>query len=68
MTIQLNGEPFELAGETHLLALVQRFLNKSEVAGVAVAKNEQVIPRAQWALTSVLPGDRFEIVSLVGGG
>lgn len=35
---------------------------------VAIERNLEILPRSQWAATVVQPGDRFEIVHLVGGG
>jgi thiamine biosynthesis protein ThiS len=35
---------------------------------VAVEKNERLIPRAEHAACALEPGDRVEIVTLVGGG
>ena len=35
---------------------------------VAIERNLEILPRSQWISTAVLPGDRFEIVHLVGGG
>ena len=35
---------------------------------VAIERNLEILPRTQWVSTTVQPGDRFEIVQLVGGG
>ena len=35
---------------------------------VAIERNLEILPRANWAATKVTPGDRYEIVHLVGGG
>jgi sulfur carrier protein len=35
---------------------------------VAIERNLKILPRTQWIATAVQPGDRFEIVHLVGGG
>jgi thiamine biosynthesis protein ThiS len=35
---------------------------------VALERNLEILPRAQWAETRVQAGDRLEIVHLVGGG
>jgi sulfur carrier protein len=35
---------------------------------VAIERNLDVLPRAQWRDTCVQPNDRFEIVHFVGGG
>ena len=35
---------------------------------VAIERNLEILPKSQWIATAVQPGDRFEIVHLVGGG
>ena len=35
---------------------------------VAIERNLEILPRSQWVATAVQPGDRYEIVHLVGGG
>jgi sulfur carrier protein len=35
---------------------------------VAIERNLEILPRSEWTRTSVQPGDRYEIVQLVGGG
>jgi len=35
---------------------------------VAIERNLEILPRANWAATQVASGDRYEIVHLVGGG
>ena len=35
---------------------------------VAIERNLEILPRSQWSATTVAPGDRYEIVHLVGGG
>ena len=35
---------------------------------VAIERNLEILPRSQWVVTFVQPGDRYEIVHLVGGG
>lgn len=37
-------------------------------AGVAVALNQVVIPRPQWARAPVASGDRIDIFSVIAGG
>ena len=36
--------------------------------GVAVARNDEIVPRAQWGATALQPGDAIEIVRPVQGG
>jgi len=35
---------------------------------VAIERNLEILPRSDWITTLVQPGDRFEIVHMVGGG
>jgi len=35
---------------------------------VAIERNLEILPRSKWTDTELRPGDRFEIVHLVGGG
>jgi len=35
---------------------------------VAIERNLEILPRSEWISTAVQPGDRFEIVQMVGGG
>ena len=35
---------------------------------VAIARNEVIVPKAQWAAERIVSGDRLEIVHFVGGG
>lgn len=66
MTIQLNGDPFDLAGPITVAAL----LNSLEIdpRRVAVELNQVVIRRPAYDTTVIQPGDAMEIVNFVGGG
>jgi thiamine biosynthesis protein ThiS len=35
---------------------------------VAIERNLQILPRAEWNATRIASGDRYEIVQFVGGG
>lgn len=66
MTVQINGESREVPDGftvkdlvTHLGLIANR---------LAVERNSEIVPRAQWEATRLAGGDRFEIVHLVGGG
>lgn len=66
MQIQLNGERCDIPEGLNVSALLVHLgLNP---ARVAIERNLEILPRAQWSATSVLDGDRFEIVHFVGGG
>ncbi len=62
----INGEPARLAEGTGLRALVAERVERVE--GVAVARNDAVVPRSKWAETSVRDGDRIEILVAAQGG
>jgi sulfur carrier protein len=66
VTIQLNGETYELPEPLTLDALLARL----EIDGrrVAVEVNEHVVKKAAYAETLVREGDDVEVVNFVGGG
>ena len=66
VAVTLNGVPEDLAAGTTVADLVARHLESPR--GVAVARNEEVVPRSQWATTPVTHGDRFEILTAAQGG
>jgi sulfur carrier protein len=64
--VRINGESVRLAEGTHLRALMTQRVQRVE--GVAVACNEVVVPRSEWAETFVRDGDRIEILVAAQGG
>jgi len=66
VTIQLNGERYELPQPLTIDALLSRL----EIDGrrVAVEVNEFVVKKAAYADTIVRDGDAVEVVNFVGGG
>ena len=64
--VTVNGEAEELAEGTTVADLVAR--HRSSPRGVAVARNEEVVPRSQWDTTLADDGDRFEILTAAQGG
>lgn len=66
ISVHLNGEPREMAGEMTLDRLLEAFeLTKQRVA---VELNERVVRRGDWAGTIVRDADKIEVVHFVGGG
>ncbi|MFD9485444.1 sulfur carrier protein ThiS [Streptomyces sp. NPDC059991] len=65
-TVSVNGEARDLAAGTTLDALVAALTPAP--AGVAAAVNETVVPRGQWAATTLGDGDRVEVLTAVQGG
>lgn len=66
VAVTLNGLPEDLGAGTTVADLVARHLQSPR--GVAVARNEEVVPRSQWADTVVAEGDRYEILTAAQGG
>lgn len=64
--IRLNGEPVRLQQGANLRALVTERVERVE--GVAVARNDALVPRSQWGDTVVGDGDRIEILVAAQGG
>ena len=64
--IRVNGKVVRLENGTHLRALVSE--RTERVDGVAVARNEELVPRSEWADTVVGDGDRIEILVAAQGG
>lgn len=64
--VLVNGSPQACPqGGTVAALLAERGV---EPRGTAVERNGAVVRRADWGSTPVRPGDRIEIVRLVGGG
>ena len=65
-SIWVNGEPRELPPD----ASVRTLLEELGLFGrpLAVEVNGEVAPRGEHARRALSPGDRVEIVTLVGGG
>ena len=66
MTIHLNGEARNVPEGCTIAALLE--LLEVRMKGVAVERNQEVIPRAEHDSTTLSEGDRVEVVTLVGGG
>ncbi len=66
MTIQVNGEPREVSDGLTVAELLDRLDFRGD--RVAVERNLEILPRAEWAGTRLAAGDRLEIVQFVGGG
>ena len=66
MTIQLNGEPYEIPGPLTVSELLARL--QIEPRRVAVELNLQVLKRHAFDSATVNEGDEVEVVNFVGGG
>ncbi|CAM3341837.1 sulfur carrier protein ThiS [Rhodothermus bifroesti] len=69
MPIVLNGEPYEVPAGMSIADLLWHLeMDPETVRGIAVAVNDEVVRRAQWAEVRLQPGDRVELVTARQGG
>jgi sulfur carrier protein len=66
MRIVVNGEETAVDDGTTVAELVDARAGRR--GGVAVAVNEDVVPRTAWNGTALKPDDRVEILTAVQGG
>lgn len=66
MEIVLNGEPREVAAGSTVLDLLAALGRDPRT--VAVEKNGDILPRADYGAAPLAPGDRLEVVHFVQGG
>lgn len=66
VAITVNGEPMRLAAGASVTDLLERL--RIATPRVAVERNREILPKAQYAQTPLADGDVFEVVELVGGG
>ena len=63
--VKVNGEPKDIAGKTLAEYLAA---TNYDVKRIAVERNGDIVPKAQYGETVLRDGDSIEIVSFVGGG
>jgi thiamine biosynthesis protein ThiS len=66
MMVIINGDRREIPDGLNVSAMIEHLGMKLE--RVALERNRDILPRAQWKETAVQAHDSFEIVHLVGGG
>ena len=66
ISIQLNGEAFELAQPCSVVELIEQL--KINHGRVAVEINREIIPRSEHADTQLAANDVVEIIHAIGGG
>ena len=62
--VKINGENLDMDGKTILEYLELTYDSQK----IAVERNGEIVPRAQYGTTVFCNGDSVEIVSFVGGG
>lgn len=63
--VKINGDNLDIAGKTIAEYLDTTNYDKQRIA---VERNGDIVPKAQYTETVLLDGDRVEVVSFVGGG
>jgi len=64
--VTVNGRPHEVEPGTTLLEFLQS--RAIDVRGVAVARNEEIVPRASLGEVRLDDGDVLEVIRVVAGG
>ena len=64
--VRVNGEDVTVPDGASVAQLLERL--KVSLPRVAVERNREILPKAEYRETSVREGDVFEVVELVGGG
>lgn len=67
MEVLVNNKLYAVQPETTVTALLQ-FIQLSSQKGVAVAVNQQVVPKTDWPGTFLRPDDRVTIIRATQGG
>ena len=65
MAVIINGEEVKAVGKT-----LADYLEEAgyDTRGIAVERNETIVPKSQYALTVLQDGDKVELVHCVAGG
>lgn len=61
----INGEELDMAGKT-----IAEYLSTTNFDSkrIAIEKNGEIVPKAEYSSTVLQDGDSVEVVSFVGGG
>ncbi len=66
MRLTVNGTEHDVAADATVAALLDTLALRRD--GIAVALNDDVVPRADHATRTLSDGDRLEIIVAVAGG
>jgi len=66
MRMTINGEEHDIADGATIAAVLARLDLRRD--GIAVALNDDVVPRTEHAARTLHDGDRLEIIVAVAGG
>jgi sulfur carrier protein len=68
VNVTVNGEPRQLPAGATVASVVELLDVRPGARGVAVALDEEIVTRAQWADTALHEGARVEVVAAIQGG
>ena len=68
MRLVLNGAERELPDGATVAGVLSASGAPAGARGVAVAVDGEVVPRAEWEVTTLREGQRVEVLQAVGGG
>ena len=66
MIVIMNGFEHEVTPNTNLADLVAKV--STAISGIAVAVNDEVVPRHSWSASALSSGERIEVLTAVQGG
>lgn len=66
LRVRVNGEELELPEGTSVAAVLERL--RIGTPRVAVERNREIVPKADYPTTALACGDVLEVVEFVGGG
>ena len=66
MELIVNGAPESVPPASSLAEFV--VAKGLPAASLVVELNRRIVPQGEWATTSLVAGDRLELLSFVGGG
>lgn len=66
MELTVNGVGRAVAGDATVADIVATVTEAEQ--GVAVAVNGEVVPRGDWTVAQLRPGDRVEVLTAAQGG
>jgi sulfur carrier protein len=68
ITVQVNGAARELPAGATVADLLRQLGVDPQRPGTAVARNAEVVRRAEWTTTRLRAGDRVEVLGAMQGG
>jgi sulfur carrier protein len=68
MIVYLNNEQFEFSNAKSISEIIANDLNLNNPKGVAIAVNQEVIPKSNWTNFLIKDNDRLTIIKATQGG